>query len=117
MVQLPFGAMVAPAAGLMRMPTSPAPRPPPPESCRVPAVLPAVHVLLVVSGALNVIAPGVVGKTSENDTPVKLIGFVPGLAITMVSVEVPPVAMDEGAKLLVIVGGLSTFSVAVAGAV
>lgn len=99
------------------MPTSPTPNPPPPESCKVPAVPPLVQVLVVVSGLASVIAPGVVGNTSEKDTPVKLTGLVTGFEITIVNVAVPPVPITVGEKLFAIIGGPSTLSTAVAGVV
>ena len=113
MVQLPAGGIVAPAAGLIRMPTSPAPIPPPAESCRVPAVPPAVQVLVVVL-LKSVMAPGATGKTSVNDTPVRLTELVPGLDMTIVSTAVPPAAIDVGVKVLVIVGGIRAFKVPLA---
>ena len=112
-VQLPAGGIVAPAAGFNRIPTSPAPIAPPPESCSVPGVPPAVQVLVVVALA-SVIAPGATGKTSEKDTPVRLIGLLPGFDRTIVNTDVPPDAIDEGLKLFVMVGGINTFKVPLA---
>ena len=116
-VQLPPEGIDAPAPGLIRIPTSPTPKPPPPESCKVPAVPPLVQVLEVVNGLAKVIAPGVVGNTSEKDTPVKLTGLVTGFEITIVNVAVPPVPITVGEKLFAIIGGPSTLSTAVAGVV
>lgn len=93
------------------MPTSPAFSVPPAESCSVPAVLPVVQALVVVSGEASVIAPGLVGNTSVKDTPVMFIGLIPGLPITIVTVPVPPDAIDDGLNDFVIVGGAITFNV------
>lgn len=105
--------MVAPAAGSMRIPTSLVAIAPPPESCNVPAVLPAVHVFEVTLSNI-VIAAGVVGKISVNETPVRLAGLVPGLEITIVSTEDAPTAIAVGLKLFVMVGGPNTFNVPLA---
>lgn len=112
-VQLPLGAIVAPAAGLMRIPTSLAAIAAPPEFCNVPAVLPAVQVFEVTLSNI-VIAAGVVGKISVNETPVRLAGLVPGLEMTIVSTEDAPTAIAVGLKLFVMVGGPSTFNVPLA---
>jgi hypothetical protein len=111
MVQLVPGTKVAPATGLIRMPTSPTLSAPPAESCNEAKgrVLAPVQTGATGNGAANVIAPGVMGNMSVKDTPVMLTGFTPGFAITMVRVAVPPEAIDSGANDFVIVGGAITF--------
>lgn len=115
-VQLPPVSIVAPAKGLIRMPTLPATIAPPTEFCNVPAVLPAVQVLVVVL-LKSVMAPGATGKISVNDTPASVARLGDGLAMTIVKTEVPPLAMDAGANDFVIVGGATTSNVADAGAI
>src|SRR4029077_12324502 len=75
-----------PAAGIVppvtRMPTSPAPSAPPPESVSVP---PQVFEVVV---SKSVIAPGATGKVSVNASPVNAVPL--GLVNVSVSEVVPP---------------------------
>jgi len=68
--------------------------------------------LLVVVGELVTCRPE--GNESLTATPVSAALLPAGLVMVIVSVEDPPTLMLVGAKLLVIVGGESTFNVAVA---
>ena len=74
---------------------------------------PPVHVFEF-TALSSVIAPGATGKTSVNETPVRLAGLVPGFDKTMVNTDVPPEAIAAGLKLFVIVGGINTFKVPLA---
>src|SRR5947209_4176073 len=79
------------------MPTSPAARPPPPESTSV-----ALQLFVVVSGAATVMAAGTVGNTSVTVTPV--MGTALGFATVIVRTEVSPGAIEAGENDLVTTG-------------
>jgi len=74
----------------------------------VPLLAPPVSVALLPAVQETLPAPlfaSVPVKASLIVTPVRLPGFAAGFVTTIVSVEVPPEAMDVGAKLFETVGG------------
>ena len=82
-----------------RIPVSPAARTPPPSSSNVPP-----QVLVVVSGAATVMAPGATGKVSVNARPVRA-SFWLGLVIERVNVVVLFGRIGFGANNFPILGG------------